>query len=526
MLLASFSGGLLADLSQGLREFALSPFNAVDSVPWQTAKLWNWREFWLGKIFDDRFVVVYFLPLVLVLLLFRRDRLRRAIIVTGLAFLVFVFGVAYAAFWLLTCLALYRLAERFAIESKRTDVLQIGPPLAAWLIVGGWYLGTMALSALPLPPDVNNWLWHHAPWVFPLGARSISWDPVVRHLQRLNTPDHLPLPLFWTMFWSVHSIGTAYLAVRMLHYFTDIRRELIPRARRTLLNFLAYTCYAPALIQGPIERFQVFQDEMDTCHERRSWRNIFPAAGRILLGVGKSLLTTLYFRPLLWNVYGLGHGDTLWLHPEQIENFWVLYLGVVFNILTLYLDFSGMCDVAVGIGWLFGYRQAENFAMPWRATSMRDLWRRWHITLSEILRDYLYIPLGGNRRHLTLNLCITFAACGLWHQLTPKVAAWGIIMGLMVSVNHSWYMWMKRLDARPTGALPALRRATLRLRPLPTIFSWLVTQHAFLFSLLILFGGAGGLNVAWEIVRRALGLDVGPLGLGTLPIGPRLFPWV
>jgi len=92
------------------------------------------------------------------------------------------------------------------------------------------------------------------------------------------------------------------------------------------------------------------------------------------------------------------------------------------------------------------------------ATSLRGVWRRWHISLSGILRDYVYIPLGGNRRHVTLNLVVTFALCGIWHFLIPQVVIWGVIMGLMLAVNQRWVQWMERLDAAPTGTLQAIRR--------------------------------------------------------------------
>jgi len=151
---------------------------------------------------------------------------------------------------------------------------------------------------------------------------------------------------------------------------------------------------------------------------------------------------------------------------------------------------------------LLGYRQIENFNWPWFATSMRDFWRRWHISLSALLRDYLYIPFGGNRRHTTLNLCLTFFIIGLWHKLVPQVGIWGIVMGLMVAASQHWARWTKRLEAEPARPLARLRRGWLKLQPLPWLTDWLITQHLFVFSLLIFFGGAGALNVVREILRR------------------------
>jgi alginate O-acetyltransferase complex protein AlgI len=327
--------------------------------------------------------------------------------------------------------------------------------------------------------------------------RGWAWEPEFPKLFREGTPEFI-----FAVFRDVHMIGTAYLTVRMLHYFAEIKRGNLPAERRTRLNFLAYLCYAPNLIQGPIERFAPFQDEMDTCHERRSWRNIAPAVARIALGIAKKLVVLWYLYPVLNGWMALRRGNIYYDHPEQLEHFWMLYVGVMVHITWLYLIFSGYCDVSAGMARLLGYRQIENFDRPYLATSLRDFWRRWHISLSFILRDYVYIALGGNRRHVTLNLCVTFFLCGIWHWLMVQVGAWGIVMGFMVAVNHAWAQWMKRLDAAETGRLPALRRKWLRLRPLPTVCAWLFTQHAFLWSILVLFGGWGAINVPMEMLLR------------------------
>jgi len=483
----------LADSFASAWQYLIEP---IVQTPWA-----NWKGFWLERIFDDRFVVIYYLPLLPILLLLRRRQLRVGLVLTGLVFLAYVCGVLYAALWLITCVLFHRLGERFAIECKRSDVLPIGPPLAAATIVGGWYVVTMLLHNLMLPTELNAWLFHNLPWLYPLGARGVSWEPCFRLLHATRGSGG-PFQLVAAMFWNVHNIGTAYLAVRMLHYLSEIKRDTLPRSRRTLLNFLAYVCYGPSLIQGPIERFEPFQEQIDTCHERRHWQNLPPGLYRIGLGVLKSLISTWYFIPLLENQLGIGVDNRYYDHPEQIESFWMLYFGVFLQIFWLYLEFSGYCDIAIGTSRLFGYRQVENFRMPWLATSLRDFWRRWHISLSAILRDYVYIALGGNRRHVTLNLCLTFFLCGIWHFLTPQVGIWGIVMGLMIAVNQGWVRWMKRIDENPTSRLATIRRACGRLRPLPQICAWLITQHVFVFSLLIFFGGHGVITVPREIIRR------------------------
>lgn len=466
--------------------------------------LWtDWRDFWLGKVFSRHYILFYFLPLLMLLLMVPARHLRRAIVLTAVAFLAYVFGVLYALFWLLLCGGLYVLSERFARECRRTDVWPMGPPIAAMTILGGGYLFFLVAHEISLPVGVNAWLHANVPWVYPLGARGLAWEPVFPQM-RPGNPEAAP-SLIHTLFWDLHFVGVAYLAVRMLHYFSELKRDTIPGERRSLLSFMAYVCYVPGLIQGPIDRYTPFQDEIDTCAQRRSWHNLPPAVFRMGMGLIKSLVATIYLRPLLWYQLGIGADNRYWLHPEQIESLALLYFGVFLIIFTLYIEFSGYCDVAIGMSRLLGYRHPENFAMPWRATSMRDFWRRWHITLSMILRDYVYIALGGNRRHVTINLCITFFLCGIWHRLIFQVGLWGIVMGLMVAANQAWVNWMKSVDAREDGVVPAIRRGWLRCRPLPQVCAWLVTQHAFVFSLLIFFGGAGAINVVREILRRLLG---------------------
>jgi alginate O-acetyltransferase complex protein AlgI len=347
--------------------------------------------------------------------------------------------------------------------------------------------------------------------MFPMGVRGASWEPWLFGLPMAEAADSAPAQLAYLVLLDPHIIGTAYFTIRMLHYFSEIKRGGIDPERRSLLNFLAYLFYAPTLMQGPIERFNEFQNEMDTCHERRGWRNVPPALARIAWGVSKCLFGIIVFTHVMWNVLGITRpgGGTYYQHPEQIKSYALLYFGVYFQIYWLYLEFSGYCDVSAGIARLLGYRQVENFNWPWIATSLRDLWRRWHITLSFMARDYIYIALGGNRRRKIRNLCVTFILIGIWHRIIPQMALWGLVMGLMLTVNQWWTEWMKRLDQTPAGTLPAIRRAVIRTRPLPTVLSWAFTMHCFVMSLLIFFGGEGGINVAAELIRRPFAWLIG-----------------
>ena len=493
--------GILADASDaasGLGEFL---WTQLRDTPWRFWEAFQWRDFWLRLILDDRYLVCYFLPLLPILMLLSGRRLRVGIVLTGLVFLTYVFGVFYALFWLGMCVAFHRLGERFAIEAKRTDVIRWGPPLAAIVCIVGWYLITQALQHLKMSTEFNLWVFEHARWLFPLGARGLWWEP--RFVEMYPHPDALdPIQMFRAVFWNPHNIGTAYFTIRMLQYFSEIKRDTIPRARRTLLNFLAFVCYAPTLMQGPIERYKEFQDEMDTCHERRGWHNVAPALARMGWGIVKSFLVVRYLGWVLWFHVGIRPDGPYYEHPDQIESYAALYFGIFLQIFCLYLEFSGYCDVAAGMARLLGYRQIENFRWPWLATSMRDVWRRWHISLSFMARDYVYIPLGGNRRHPALNVVVTFFLIGVWHAPKFQMAMWGIVMGLMVVVNQQWVAWMKSIEAAPASRLAAIRRGVRKLRPLPQICSWALTMNAFVFSLLIFFGGSGAIRVGWELIRR------------------------
>lgn len=469
------------------RAFLLEPLR-------QTA--WtDWHGFWLNQIFADRLVVIYALPLALPLLWMRDPRrLRIGVILSGLAFITYVMGALYAAFWLLLCLGFHRAGQAFARATQARPHSRRPVWLAGGLIVG-WWLVSEGLKHIVLPPGWAAWLAQHAPWVYPLGERGVGFEPQFSY----GATDQW----FRSAFRNLHNIGAAYLTMRMLHYFSELRRGTIPAARRGTADFLAYMCYGPNLMQGPIERYVHFQQELDTCTLRRGRQTLGPAAWRIGWGIAKNVIAALYFAPIVLRY--LVDKQVYYKNPRAIESYALLYFGVYIQIFTLYLQFSGYCDISAGIARLLGIRQVENFNWPWLATSLRDFWRRWHISLSSLLRDYLYIPLGGNRRHVTLNLIITFALCGLWHSLRFELALWGAVMGLMLAINQAWVHWMARIDAAPRHPLHALRQGLRRLAPLPSILCWALTMHFFVHSLLIFFGGSGAWRVYWELIRRPLG---------------------
>ena len=457
-------------------------------LPWT-----SWSAFWQGNTLFGRNAVLIFLPLIPVLMLLPRRNLRIGIVLTGLMFVGYVFGLAYLALWLLFCVAFHRLSEQFAIELKRTDVIPWGPPLAAISIISVYFLLVHFLDDINLSAAANTWLITHAAWLYPLGARGVSWEP---SWFGTNTQ------FFDVLLHRSHDIGTAYLAMRMVHYFSEIKRGTIPPGKRSLLNFLAYLCYAPTLIQGPIERFKEFNDEIDTCHERRSWRDLLAGVGRMLIGVAKFVFLLAYLQP--W-AYRMGLDTQAFReHPEQTESYLLLFFAIHVLVFALYLMFSGYCDIAIGMSRLLGYRVVENFKRFWMARSLTDMWRRWHISLSFILRDYIFFPLTRRRWNGFLTLGITFLVCGIWHELSLNYAVWGLLMGLLVAINQKWARWMRNLDRHPQRRLAAVRRAWLKLQPLPMICAWLLTQNAFVMTGWVCFWGPWGFRVLWEILWRPI----------------------
>ncbi len=482
-----------------LAQFVSQPLTEVDLTA---------AAFW-AELLNDRLLIVAALPLLPLLLLTPRRHLPAALIAGGLVFVGALFGVFYLLLWILACLGLYAYGEWFAREVRRTDILPIGPPLAAWVILGGLYFGSFFWFQIgvKIGPETNLWLFDRAPWLFPFWPVFLLGGEQAHELAR-NASGHAGLFQMFT-FVGAHLMGTAYLAVRMLQYLADIRRGQIPAEQRSLRRFLMFVCYPATLMQGPIERYQRFHDQIDRCADRRDGRAIRNGLGRIAWGLVKATLSTLYLIPII--AADLGFEGDYYARPHLIESYAFLYFGVYLHIFWLYVEFSAYCDIAVGFSRILGYKLVENFNWPWIATSMRDFWRRWHISLSAILRDYIYIPLGGNRRHQTLNLCITFALVGIWHGPFWQLAVWGVAMGLLVAGNQAWVQWHKRTAEDARGPAPLLRRIGHAGGPLTSLLCWALTMHCFCHSLLIFFGGWGGfVRVTWELIRRPLGIELEP----------------
>ena len=231
---------------------------------------------------------------------------------------------------------------------------------------------------------------------------------------------NLPLP-----------IGISFYTFQTMSYTIDVYRGEA-KAQKNIINFGAYVTLLPQLIAGPIVRYQTVADEL----EHRDCTTELFASGvkRFVCGIGKKVL--------LANNIGL-----LWEAASAQASPTVLtaWLGVIAYGFQLYFDFSGYSDMAIGLGQMLGFRFLENFNYPFLADSITDFWRRWHISMGTWFRDYVYIPLGGNRGGLAKqlrNIAIVWLLTGFWHGASWNFVLWGVYFGVLLVlemlVTISW----------------------------------------------------------------------------------------
>jgi alginate O-acetyltransferase complex protein AlgI len=248
--------------------------------------------------------------------------------------------------------------------------------------------------------------------------------------------------------------------LRCVAYVVDRRARGVPR--RSLREYLLATLFFPTFVNGPIETTEQLAAHtrrgpaVNTWDELRAYASLAARSlGRIAWGTVKVLLATFYLSQENETIFATG--GLAASHPR-------LWLWAIELYFTFYIVFSGWTDVAIGLARLVGYDVAENFDAPWRSRSVAEFWRKWHISFGVWLRNYVYLPLGGNRRHGSLNVILTFLVSGLWHvwgavkvlgiESYPPYAwlgfvSWGLLNGGAVVVERWW--------ARSRGLEPVRR---------------------------------------------------------------------
>lgn len=221
-------------------------------------------------------------------------------------------------------------------------------------------------------------------------------------------------------------IGISFYTFQALSYTIDVYWGKV-RAQHNLVSFAMYVSMFPQLIAGPIVRYESIADEIDarTVTQERWVRGM----QRFLIGLGKKVIFANQIG-LLWNEISQNGTASL-----SMLGAW---LGAIAYTFQIYFDFSGYSDMAIGLGHMFGFTFPENFKHPYEAQSITEFWRRWHITLSSWFREYVYIPLGGNRKGLwrqIVNLFIVWLLTGLWHGASWNFVVWGLYFFVILFVE-------------------------------------------------------------------------------------------
>lgn len=235
-------------------------------------------------------------------------------------------------------------------------------------------------------------------------------------------------------------IGISFFTFQALSYVLDVYRGE-SRAQRNPLNTALFISLYPQLIAGPIVRYASISEQL--VHRRVTLQGLAEGARRFTLGLGKKVLIANQMAVVADGVFALA--------PQGLTPT-LAWMGTVAYTLQIYFDFSGYSDMAIGLGRMHGFHFSENFDYPYVARSIRDFWRRWHISLSTWFRDYLYLPLGGNRvspLRTYGNLLVVFLLCGLWHGAQWTFVLWGLYHGAFLVIERMGFQRLLERTPRP-----------------------------------------------------------------------------
>ena len=362
--------------------------------------------------------------------------------------------------------------------------------VAASLFFYGWW--DPRFVPLLIAMTVANWA--IAVWFGRTGARWIPVAGVAMNLAVLGLfkyADFLRGTVFflageaWTPWHLILPLGISFFVFQKISYLVDLRRGKAEVYR--FLDFALFVSFFPQLIAGPIVRHNeiIHQFRADP-RGPHAWENL--GRGFLLFIIGATKKTAI--ADSLASFVDSGFAN-LSAAPPGLGAAWTAVLAYT---LQIYFDFSGYSDMAIGLASMFGFRLPFNFDAPYRAVSIRDFWRRWHMTLSRFLRDYLYIPLGGSRAgaaRQAMNVVVTMLLGGLWHGAAWTFVVWGGLHGLALAANHLW------------------ARAGFRL---PAPLAWIVTM-LFVVAAWVLFRAANFSDAATMLAGM-----VGRHGLGAAQI--------
>ncbi|MEK5240001.1 MBOAT family protein [Paenibacillus sp. FSL L8-0470] len=269
-------------------------------------------------------------------------------------------------------------------------------------------------------------------------------------------------------------IGISFFTFQGLSYVIDVYLCKV-KVQTNLLKFALFKAFFPQLIAGPIVRYVDVHDQID---DRITTVDDFAyGIRRFVMGLGKKVIIANTLGQVADNIFSLPP------HQNTLATAWI---GAICYAFQIYFDFSGYSDMAIGLARMFGFKFKENFDFPYISKSITEFWRRWHISLSSWFRDYLYIPLGGNRRgNVYVNLLIVFIVTGLWHGAAFNFIVWGLWHGMFLIIER-FFKKKKQL-------------------PIPKFISWLYTSVVVIIGW-VLFR-ASNLSEAVEYLKVMFGIQ-------------------
>jgi alginate O-acetyltransferase complex protein AlgI len=359
----------------------------------------------------------YFMPAVLVLLWVAPHRARN-VVVAGSSLLFYTWGAGSFVLVMLACVAVNFVLGRAMGEPVPGDVARDRQRRILLSLAVAVDLGVLVV-------------WKYGEF----GTRQAVTAAHAFGLD-LGSVAHIALP-----------IGISFFTFHHISYVVDVYRGIRP-PQRDPLRFLTYIVMFPQLIAGPIVRYHEIADQLPANTARDRLDDFTAGFPRFAHGLFKKVVVADSIAPIADAVFAL---------PDQDLTTPSAWLGALAYTLQIYFDFSGYSDMAIGLGRMLGFRLPENFNRPYSSVSITDFWRRWHMSLSRWFRDYLYIPLGGNRgtpARTYLNLYIVFFLTGLWHGANWTFVVWGLYHGSFLALERATG-WRELADAR----LQVLRRA-------------------------------------------------------------------
>ncbi|MBQ5976870.1 MAG: MBOAT family protein [Oscillospiraceae bacterium] len=271
-------------------------------------------------------------------------------------------------------------------------------------------------------------------------------------------------------------IGISFYTFQIITYTVDVYRGKVP-AQRNLGRLALYISFFPQLIAGPIVNYTDVEPQL--ARRKTGWGSVYKGLSRFIIGLGKKVLIA--------NVCGEILSKLTLTGSMSVLSAW---LGAIAFSFQIYFDFSGYSDMAIGLGRMFGFRFKENFRYPYISQSVTEFWRRWHISLGSFFRDYVYIPLGGNRvsagRHI-VNILAVWMLTGAWHGASWNFLFWGLYYGLLLILEKHV---LRALLERLPGALCWLYTTLL------AVLGWVIFYHESLADGLRQIGAMFGIGAA------------------------------